>query len=121
MRGGAALTSLYYCLNVRSTEEESEQDQAAVRSEAAAGAPSETALPDAPPSVPAPQSTTAQGNNPLLTHHKLELIVLPLACCHGLAYAVITLLALCRQHISLSLLQILFCQASTGSIGVLGD
>ncbi|KAL0054420.1 hypothetical protein WJX82_008650 [Trebouxia sp. C0006] len=41
-------------------EEESEQDQAAVRSEAAAGAPSETVLPDAPPSVPAPQSTTAQ-------------------------------------------------------------
>lgn len=42
---------------------EGEQDQAAVRTEAAAGAPCEAVLPDAPPSVPAPQSTTAQGKN----------------------------------------------------------
>lgn len=48
---------------MHSTEEEGEQDQAAVSTGAAAGAPSETALPDAPPSRPAPQSTTAQGIN----------------------------------------------------------
>ncbi|KAL0029826.1 hypothetical protein WJX77_002266 [Trebouxia sp. C0004] len=35
-------------------------DQAAVRTEAAAGVPSEAVLPQAPPPQPAPQSTTAQ-------------------------------------------------------------
>ncbi|DBA78995.1 TPA: hypothetical protein ACH3X1_008861 [Trebouxia sp. C0004] len=40
--------------------EEGEQDQAAVRTEAAAGVPSEAVLPQAPPPQPAPQSTTAQ-------------------------------------------------------------
>ncbi|KAL0024465.1 hypothetical protein WJX77_007093 [Trebouxia sp. C0004] len=40
-------------------EEEGEQDQAAVRTEAAAGMPSEAVLPQAPPPQPAPQSTTA--------------------------------------------------------------
>jgi len=86
-----------------STEKEGEQDQAAVRTEAAAGAPTEAVLPDAAPSRPAPESTSAQGNN-TFSHLKLELIVLPSACCHGLLYAVITPLALCRQNISHPLL-----------------
>ncbi len=59
---GAALTSCHYCYNLRSTEEDGEQDEAAVRTEAAAGAPSEAVLPDAPSSRLAPSSTTAQGN-----------------------------------------------------------
>ncbi|KAA6428294.1 MAG: E3 ubiquitin- ligase ORTHRUS 2-like [Trebouxia sp. A1-2] len=41
-------------------EEENEQDKAAVRTEAAAGAPCEAVLPDASPSRPAPLSITAQ-------------------------------------------------------------